>query len=357
MHFSDRLLQWYAINGRSLPWRQTNDPYVVWITEIILQQTRVDQGMDYYYRFLEAFPDVASLAAAPIEKVLRIWQGLGYYSRARNLHEAAKQIMEQRNGKLPQTYHEWLEVKGVGPYTAAAIASIAFNEPVAAIDGNVFRVLSRIFAVKEKIDSGNGKKIFFQIASELIDPKNPGAFNQAMMDFGAMVCKPAAPDCQNCIFNRECLALLSKSVDKFPQKKERKKPRNRYFNYFYFFWENDENLTQFLVNQRKGNDIWKNLFELPLIETYQNVGLEKIYETEIWKTWFSEPNEIKLISSPVTLSHQLTHQTILAQFFKLKINPVKAGFLINQFKVTDLDNCERLPKSKLIDRFFDKLKN
>ena len=357
MHFSDRLLQWYSVNGRPLPWRQTNDPYVVWITEIILQQTRVDQGMEYFYRFLEAFPDVASLAAAPIEKVLRLWQGLGYYSRARNLHAAAKEIIENRNGQLPQTYHDWLKVKGVGPYTAAAIASIAFNEVVPAIDGNGFRVLARIFAVKEKIDTSKGKKIFQEIAAELIDNKKPGAFNQAMMDFGATVCKPASPKCPYCLFNRECLAFLDKSVDKLPLKKERKKPRSRHFNYFYFFWEENDGQTYFLVNQRKDNDIWKNLFELPLIETSQQAHPDKITASETWKLWFPGPSNKVLPVSTLVISHPLTHQTINARFFRMKINPDETKFLIKNFHAIDHTAFEKMPKSKLMVLFLEKIKN
>ncbi len=356
MSFSDRLLQWYAINGRPLPWRITNNSYIVWISEIVLQQTRVDQGIGYVYRFVEAFPNVEALAAAPTDQVLRIWQGLGYYSRARNLHVAAKQIVSQRNGQLPQCYNQWLQVKGVGPYTAAAIASIAFNQPVAAVDGNVFRVISRIFALNENIDTSKGKKVFYQIASELIDSRNPGNFNQAMMDFGATVCKPASPKCNICVFNQECLAFLRKSTNQFPQRKKRVKPRQRHLNYFLFYWKEERGELFFLVNQRKGNDIWKNLYELPLIETQKHTEVEGITKTETWKLWFPNSDEAYLATLPTCIKHQLTHQIIVARFFMLGLNPARAGSLMGFYQKVSLDAFEKMPKSKLMCQFIENQK-
>ncbi len=355
MHFSARLLQWFAQNGRTLPWRQTKDPYIVWITEIILQQTRVYQGMEYFFRFTEAFPDVASLAAAPLEKVLRLWQGLGYYSRARNLHQAARDIMEQRNGKLPENYQEWLEVKGVGPYTAAAISSIAYKEPVAALDGNVYRVLARLFAIDEKTDSSRGKKVFEEVAAELVDPIDPGGFNQAMMDFGATVCKPAAPLCKQCIFNRECLAFLQQQVGKYPLKKARKTARTRHFNYFYFFFENQDGRPMFFVQQRKKNDIWKNLFELPLIETEDELKPEVLSDLPEWKNWFADGCDYVLDGSPLFFRHQLTHQQIHARFFKVKLEPDKAVTFTSYFLLVDHHKFEKMPKSRLTLLFLKKI--
>jgi len=355
MEFSSRLLQWYAQNGRALPWRQTRDPYIVWITEILLQQTRVDQGMAYFFRFTEAFPSVASLAAAPLDEVLRLWQGLGYYSRARNLHQAARDIMEQRNGKLPESYQEWLKVKGVGPYTAAAISSIAFNEPVAALDGNVYRVLARLFAIDEKIDAGRGKKVFDEVASELIDQKDPGAFNQAMMDFGATVCKPAAPLCSECLFNRECLAFLHQQVEKFPVKKPRKASRIRHFNYFYIFFENLDGRRLFFVNQRNDNDIWKSLYELPLIETSGELKPEAVGNLPEWKEWFAGSHDFVMTSSPLFFRHLLTHQNIHARFFQIKIRPEKAVAFTRFFQMVDHQKFEKMPKSRLTLSFLQKI--
>ncbi len=355
MHFSSRLLQWYAQNGRTLPWRQTRDPYIVWITEILLQQTRVDQGLAYFYRFTEAFPNVASLAAAPLDEVLRLWQGLGYYSRARNLHQAARDIMEQRNGKLPESYKEWLKVKGVGPYTAAAISSIAYNEPVAALDGNVYRVLARLFAIDEKMDTGRGKKVFDEVASELIDQKDPGSFNQAMMDFGATVCKPAAPLCSECIFNRECLAFLHHQVEKFPVKKPRKASRTRHLNYFYIFFENQDGRRLFFVNQRNDDDIWKNLYELPLIETSEELKPEAVGKLPEWKEWFAGSHDFVMVGSPLFFRHLLTHQNIHARFFQIKIKPEKAVTFTRFFQMVDHQKFEKMPKSRLTLSFFQKI--
>jgi A/G-specific adenine glycosylase len=354
MHFSSRLLQWYAQHGRSLPWRLNSNAYEVWITEIILQQTRVDQGMEYYFRFMEAFPDLATLASAPEERVLRLWQGLGYYSRARNLHQAARQIMEQRKGKLPETKKEWLQVRGVGPYTAAAIASIAFNEVVPALDGNVYRVIARLFAMDERTDTGKGKRVFEEVAAELIDQKNPGDFNQAMMDFGATVCKPAAPFCNECIFNRECLAFLRDEIEKYPVKKPKKLSRTRHFNYFYFFVEERIGQCFFFVVKRKTNDIWKNLFELPLVETKKELNTEAIHELPEWKGWFPDNNGFVLTGSPLFFRHKLTHQTIDAKFFSVKISPEKANTFTRDFVRVDHEKFESMPKSRLTLVFLQK---
>lgn len=354
MHFSDRLLQWYDQNSRPLPWRQNTDAYVVWITEIILQQTRVDQGLEYFYRFLEAFPRLADLAQAPVEKVLRIWQGLGYYSRARNLHAAAQEIFYNQNGKLPKNYHDWLKVKGVGPYTAAAIASIAFNEPVAAIDGNGFRILSRLFAIEQEIDTAKGKKIINAIAEELIDKNNPGAFNQALMDFGSSICKPTGPLCKQCIFNRECLAFLQNRSEDFPRKKPKKAARKRHLNYFYFHFT-DSGRACFFVNQRKGNDIWKGLFELPLIETNSDKEFDQIIRLPAWELWLQNQDDLVLTHSPVIITHKLTHYTIMARFFNVKITRKIAKGLTNHFHQVDMQSFEKMPKSRLTQMFFQKL--
>lgn len=347
MSFSTRLLEWYSGHGRSLPWRETRDPYVVWVTEIIFQQTRIDQGMEYFHRFLEAFPDVVRLASAPEDQVLRLWQGLGYYSRARNLHRAAREIVDHRGGKLPDSFSEWMKVPGVGPYTAAAIASIAFNEVVPAVDGNVYRVLARMFALEESTETGKGKKVFHEIASQLISHDDPGSFNQAMMDFGATICKPAAPLCRECIFNYECLALARDDVAHFPVKKTPKPVRNRYFNYFFFFFEDGEGQRNFPVRQRDGKDIWKNLYELPLIETPRETSLEEIVNHPEWKARFPAKADWVLNGPPYSHSHRLTHQLIHAKFFSLRVSREKAFTFTEDFFLVDGKAFELMPKSRL----------
>ena len=258
--FSNVLEMWYKEYGRVLPWRLTKDPYAVWISEIILQQTRVAQGMEYYKRFMERFPIVEELACAPQEEVLRYWQGLGYYSRARNLHVASQQILGQ--GGFPSTYAGIRALKGVGDYTAAAISSISFGLPHAVVDGNVYRVLSRVFGMDVPIDSTQGKKQFAQLAQELLDVGNPGLYNQAIMDFGAVQCVPKSPDCEVCPLQEKCVAWASQRVEELPVKNHKTKVTDRYFQYF-LIHVGDE----FLLHQRTGGDIWQGLYELPLHET------------------------------------------------------------------------------------------
>ncbi len=263
--------------------------------------------------------------------------------------------MEQRNGKLPESYQEWLKIKGVGPYTAAAISSIAYNEPVAALDGNVYRVLARLFAIDEKMDTGRGKKVFDEVASELVDQKDPGSFNQAMMDFGATVCKPAAPLCSECIFNRECLAFLHHQVEKFPVKKPRKASRTRHLNYFYIFFENQDGRRLFFVNQRNDDDIWKNLYELPLIETSEELKPEAVGKLPEWKEWFAGSHDFVMVGSPLFFRHLLTHQNIHARFFQIKIKPEKAVTFTRFFQMVDHQKFEKMPKSRLTLSFFQKI--
>ena len=258
--FADILIDWYAENKRDLPWRETKDPYRIWISEIILQQTRVAQGYDYYIRFMERFPDVFTLADADEDEVMKYWQGLGYYSRARNLHAAARSIREA--GEFPKTYEGVLALKGVGEYTAAAICSFAYDIPRAVVDGNVYRVLSRWMGIDTPIDSTTGKKLFAQLAQELMDKSRPALYNQAIMDFGALQCTPASPDCLSCPLADTCLALANRSVDTLPVKQHKTKVTNRFFNYIYV---RTGGCT--FIRKRTENDIWKNLYEPLLIET------------------------------------------------------------------------------------------
>lgn len=318
----------------------------------MLQQTRIDQGTSYFFRFMEAFPDVFSLAEASEEQVLRLWQGLGYYSRARNLHKAARDIVTRRGGRLPESFPEWMDVRGVGPYTAAAIASMAYGEPVPALDGNGYRVLSRIFAVDENIDTTRGRKTFQELGAALIDRKNPGDFNQALMDFGSMICKPSGPLCSGCIFQRECLAFTRDAVARYPMRRPGKKPRERYFNYFLFYSDGN-----FLISRRTGQDIWKNLFELPLLETAEPLQGTGLTDHPWWMELFPGAEGFLFTHLPVTCKHLLTHQTIHATFFRVKVHREAWDRLKKIFIPSDEKHFDTLPKPRLIERFFLQTRN
>ena len=266
-NFSEILINWYREHKRELPWRESSDPYLIWISEIILQQTRVVQGYDYFIRFIKRFPDVTSLAEADEDEVMKFWQGLGYYSRARNLHAAARSM----NGVFPKTYPEVLALKGVGEYTAAAICSFAYNMPYAVVDGNVYRVLSRYLGIETPIDSTEGKKLFASLAGEFLDKSRPAVYNQAIMDFGAIQCTPQNPACLFCPLAGSCMALSKSMVAQLPVKQHKTKTTERFLNYIYV----RAGACTF-INKRTGNDIWKNLFELPLIETASSVTEEEL---------------------------------------------------------------------------------
>lgn len=311
--FAHTLETWYAKNGRELPWRQTTDPYKIWISEIILQQTRVAQGWEYYLRFIQQFPDVFALAQAQEDQVLKLWQGLGYYSRARNLHAAAKSIALQ--GQFPIDYAGVRALKGVGDYTAAAICSLAYGLPHAVLDGNVYRVLSRYLNIDTPIDSTAGKKLFTQLADTYLDKQNPAIYNQAIMDFGAMVCTPSNPQCTTgCPLADSCAALAEGTVDTLPVKEQKIKLKDRYFHYILV-----ETSDAILLHKRTKNDIWKNLYELPLIEENERL----LDEQEIIRHPFWE-ELLKCLKGPVTLQtgqrdlqHILSHRRIHTRYFKL----------------------------------------
>lgn len=312
--FHKILTDWYKQNLRDLPWRKNKEPYLVWISEIILQQTRVDQGTNYFLRFIEKFPTVESLAQAQEEEVLKLWQGLGYYSRARNIHFAAKQIQNDFKGKFPSTAIEIEKLKGVGKYTAAAIGSISFNLPMAAVDGNVYRVLSRVFGISTPIDSTLGKHEFAELAQQLIDAKNPGTFNEALMEFGALQCVPKNPNCVECPFNDQCVAHQQNTIKSLPVKSAKTKVRNRYFYYLYIKHNNS-----FYITQRKENDIWKNLYQLPLIETVEETTPEEIIVQEEFQQLFTTSDlAIDAITNPVT--HLLSHQKLNVRFIEISLN-------------------------------------
>lgn len=313
MNFSNVLIQWYLREKRDLPWRKTPQPYPVWLSEIMLQQTRVAQGLPYFLRFIEAFPTVFDLASADEEKVLKLWQGLGYYSRARNLHATAKYIAFDLNGKFPENYKGLLELKGVGEYTAAAIASISYGEPVPVVDGNVYRVLSRYFGVEADVSSTSAKKEFFELAASLLPKDKASEFNQAMMEFGALQCVPKNPDCPNCVFNGSCMALQYNKVGQFPVKSKKTKVTNRYFNYLIIKDANGNSV----IRKRTGNGIWKNLYEFPLVETEKECGFdETVQKIEVFPFDF-KPGHIKpLHHNPIV--HKLSHQHLQICFWEVE---------------------------------------
>ena len=296
MNFAKLLADWYLENKRSLPWRETNEPYRIWLSEIILQQTRVDQGKPYYLSFVKAFPKVEDLAQAEEVDVLKLWQGLGYYSRARNLHASAKYVASDLQGKFPSSYKDLLALKGVGDYTASAIASICYNEPVAVVDGNVFRVLSRIFGIDTPINSTEGVKQFKQLAQELLDKKDPANFNQGIMEFGATHCKPQNPLCDSCPFAAKCVAFNQNRISELPVKLKKQKVKNRYFNYLVFISEEGETILE----QRRGKGIWEGLYEFPLVETSEEVALENLVQ-EFPESPFAAEADFRRALAPYSL--------------------------------------------------------
>ena len=304
------LHDWYARNHRVLPWRGITDAYRIWISEIILQQTRVVQGYAYYNRFVSRFPDVRALAAADDDEVMKLWQGLGYYSRARNLLAAARQVVERFGGEFPTTYEAIRSLPGIGDYTAAAIASFAYGLPHAVVDGNVYRVLSRIYGIDTPIDTTEGKKLFAALADELLDRKDPGGYNQALMEFGALYCVPRSPQCGGCIFADRCMALATGRVEELPVKQGRTVVKPRYFNYFYvrhggYTW----------VRRREGRDIWRNLYELPLIETAEEASLDVLQQSGEWARLFAGAGRVSVSAQVYACKHVLSHRVIHARFY------------------------------------------
>lgn len=313
--FSKSLIVWYLEHKRDLPWRNETDPYLIWLSEIMLQQTRVAQGLPYYKRFVEAFPTVFHLAEASEETVLKLWQGLGYYSRARNLHQTAKTIASEYNGEFPSAYKELIKLKGIGDYTASAIASICFDEPSAVVDGNVYRVLSRVFGIDTPINSSTGQKEFKALAQRLIDPEGPGTFNQAIMEFGARHCVPRNPDCGNCIFGEICDARNMDNVNELPVKLKKQRIRKRYFNYIVFLSEN--NKTRMEKRSEKG--IWQNLYQFPLIETEAEVDSEELMQSPDFQKitndgGYDEP--VPYHDQPII--HKLSHQHLHTKFWVMR---------------------------------------
>lgn len=309
MDFSNLLIDWYLQNKRDLPWRKTTNPYNIWLSEIMLQQTRVAQGLPYYEAFISSFPTVLDLANASEEEVLKLWQGLGYYSRARNLHATAKYIAYELNGVFPQNYDLLLQLKGVGDYTAAAIASIAYGEEIPVVDGNVFRVLSRYFGVEDDISLSKTKAEFQKLSKDLLPKNKASLYNQALMEFGALQCVPKNPDCSHCVFNSSCFALQKDRVGELPLKSKKTKVKNRYF-YYLIMRDGDGN---FVLSKREDKGIWFNLFEFPLLELDKQTELSEV-ERIIGEKY--NPNQLKLINADV-LIHKLSHQHLHIHFFEL----------------------------------------
>ena len=311
--FANLLLLWNKRqNTREMPWKGEKDPYKIWISEIILQQTRVEQGLSYYHRFVEAFPTIDDLAKAPETKVFKLWEGLGYYTRCRNLISTARYVAGELRGKFPSAYEHIKALKGIGPYTAAAISSFAFKLPYAVVDGNVFRVLSRVFGINKPIDSTEGKKYFTELVNEILDKKNPGVYNQAIMDFGATICKPS-PLCYECVFNKVCFAFLHNKVNQLPVKDKKLSIKKRWF--YYLVIEHDNKIA---IQQRTSKDIWQQLYEFPMVETTE----EQISKTVLKlaeKLNHLEKDNYKVMFISSLFKQQLTHQLISGQFIRVKL--------------------------------------
>ncbi|MCB8963488.1 MAG: A/G-specific adenine glycosylase [Bacteroidales bacterium] len=344
MDFKELLLGWYRLHGRSLPWRQSADPYRVWVSEVILQQTRVSQGVSYYLNFIDAFPSISALAKASPDDVMKVWQGLGYYTRARNLQAGAKQVMELHNGELPSTYKELLKIKGLGAYSAAAVASFAFNEAVPAIDGNVYRILARVFGIFTSVDSAAGKREFFELGKELIDEAEPAAFNQAIIDFGALVCTPRAAKCEECPLREFCYAYRNNIVYTLPVKGKRIVPRDRFFIYLMI-----KHKGYTYVNKRAGKDIWHSLYEFPLIETKTLVSPDELLQLDEWFDLFGGVDTTVLsISEPI--KHQLSHLTLYARFVIVEVSSV-SYHLKSCYRRIALGKLHELSVPRLIDLY------
>ncbi|MDB4438980.1 A/G-specific adenine glycosylase [bacterium] len=344
------IVTWYSKNARDLPWRKTIDPYKIWLSEIILQQTTVAQGTSYYLKFISVYPTLTDLASAPIDDVLKNWQGLGYYSRARNLHFSANYIINECNGIFPNNYIDLLKLKGVGAYTAAAISSFSYKENKVVVDGNVIRVISRLYGINEAVDNPKVLKLIKEKAQQLCDTQSPEVFNQAIMEFGALQCKAKNPNCKSCPLQKSCIAYKKNIQDQIPFKAKRIKKTNRYFKYCFFIIDNSKTL----IIKRSEKDIWQGLYEFPLLE------LEALEEEH----GFVMPKNIKIRPSEVLTSkifkHQLTHQTIRAVFYKTYISQADYNLMLkkgvfNNYLLINVENINKYALPRLIDLYLNDL--
>jgi A/G-specific adenine glycosylase len=338
MNFSSILVKWYDFNKRDLPWRKTNDPYKIWISEIILQQTRVDQGLSYYNQFVSCYPKIFDLANASEDEVLKLWQGLGYYSRARNLHFTAKFICDNYDGLFPQTHKEILMLKGIGLYTASAISSFAFNLQHAVVDGNVIRVLSRIYGIYTFYDSSIGKKDFLKLAKKKLPTKNSDTHNQAIMEFGALVCKPKKPNCLDCVFNEECYAFNNSKIHILPRKINKVKVVSRYLHFLII--SHLDNV--FLIKKKIG--IWSGLYEFPFIEYSQMLDNDDVLLSEEWVSFFSKNKVTVNLVSPLIV-HKLSHQKLHVKFWHLRCDSLE----LTDYDSIKVSKLHEFPVSRLMD--------
>lgn len=336
------LTVWYNHAKRDLPWRDSREPYYIWVSEVILQQTRIQRGTEYYHNFLRLFPDVMTLANASEMEVLKAWQGLGYYSRARNMHHAAKTIQSTYNGVFPTDYISIKKLKGIGDYTAAAIASIAFGLPYAVVDGNVYRVLSRLLGISTPIDSPAGKKEFYHLAQLMLDPGRAGDSNQALMELGAIQCLPAQPLCSDCPLRTNCYAQANQCVDNFPVKSKKTRQKERYLNFIYLHHKN-----KLFLEKRGDKDIWRNMFQFPMIETNAPTSPEKLIDSKKWEDLFKNTS-ITIESVYPERIHILTHQRLHIRFFAVKLN---GNSISGNFIVAEHGEISKYPVPKPVESF------
>lgn len=342
-YFSDKVVEWYLGNHRKLPWRETKDPYRIWLSEVILQQTRVAQGLPYYLRFVERYPTVHGLAGAKEEAVLRDWQGLGYYTRARNLLRCARAVVAGNGGIFPRTFEQLRRLPGIGDYTAAAVASIAFNEAVAVVDGNVLRVLARFFGIDHDITTPDGRKFFKSFANSLIGGTSPSLYNQAVMEFGALCCLPRAPRCETCVLAADCFARKHDLQTQLPVRQPRNTPRTRYFNYFVIVHRN-----RVAMRKRSGKDIWQNLYDFYLAESPRRESVKRVMERDHGLR--SILNGRASIEIGPAYEHKLTHQRIFARFVILRPADVHP-WMERDMRFFTKKGIEKLPKPVVITRF------
>ena len=342
--FNNAIIIWFNANKRNLPWRKTKDPYKIWVSEVILQQTRVNQGISYYKRFVNEFKNITMLANAEIKEVMNLWQGLGYYSRARNMHEAAKQIMNEFGGQFPDSYNTIIRLKGVGRYTAAAIASICFDEPIPVIDGNVYRVISRFRGITTAIDSNKAYFEFYKITLEFLGKSNPGVFNQAVMELGATICTPVNANCKICPISEYCYAYKNNMIHLFPVKTKQPKIRIRYFNYLVLIKGN-----VIFLKRRNQNDIWKLLYDFPLIETNSDLNAEELFNFDEWEK-YRNIQKMHILNISKTYLHKLTHQTIYAKFYKFRLSDTKS-IEFEKLIGVEMNQIPSFPVPRLIEKY------